>query len=441
MARLGRFERWACGLSLGLTVLSATPAMAQGLFNKAKKADTVPAAKPAAREAAPPATIGIERRMVDPNEPIAVINGEPITRQQLADECVARRGEEILETLIARKLIDQAIRAAKVEVTPKEIDEEIERIAAGFGVSRDAWLRSLATERKISPAQYTRDIIFPALALKKLATPHVQVTEKDVQEALEGQFGDKLRCRMIMFNNLSLAKQAWSELSKNPGLFEQMARTKSIDPSTASMGGLLPDAIARHAAPQNVSDAAFEQLVDGPKGPDGKPSTKEEEKPKDGALSAIIQITDVTWVILRREGLIPATEVPTDPLLRKQAQARIFEQKIQEKIGEIYTDMMQKSSIENLLTAQVKPDQKTEEAQAPKLTDKDVKLMSNPGATPAPTPAGTPAAAAPRAETPGTATLAPPVAPAAAARPAGPPVGVSAADAKRASADFGKKQP
>jgi foldase protein PrsA len=310
-------------------------------------------------------------------------------------------------------------------------------------VSRDAWLRSLATERKISPAQYTRDIIYPALALKKLATPHVQVTENDVQEALEGQYGDKLRCRMIMFNNLAMAKQAWSDLSKNPALFEQMARTKSIDPSTASMGGMLPDAIARHAAPQNVSDAAFEQLVDGPKGVDGKPSAKDDEKPKDGALSAIIQVTDVTWVILRREGLIPATPIPTDPMLRKQAQARIFEQKVQEKIGEIYTDMMQKSSIENLLTAQIKPDQKTEQAaDSPRVTDQDVKLMSNPGVTPAPNTAGPGATAEPKVVAPaGTATLAPAPAPARTVSPAGPPVGVSAADAQRASAGFGAKKP
>src|SRR4051794_16946718 len=58
-------------------------------------------------------------------DPIAVVNGEIITRQQLADECVARKGQEILDTLIARRLIEQAMRSKKIEVTAAEIDSEI----------------------------------------------------------------------------------------------------------------------------------------------------------------------------------------------------------------------------------------------------------------------------------------------------------------------------
>src|SRR4051794_5946284 len=51
---------------------------------------------------------------VTPGDPVAVVNGEVITRQQLADECVTRKGEEVLDTLVARKLIDQAIKAKKL---------------------------------------------------------------------------------------------------------------------------------------------------------------------------------------------------------------------------------------------------------------------------------------------------------------------------------------
>ena len=59
----------------------------------------------------------MERIAVNPTDPIATVNGEVITRMQLADECVARKGEEILYTLNARKLIDQALKKAKVEIT------------------------------------------------------------------------------------------------------------------------------------------------------------------------------------------------------------------------------------------------------------------------------------------------------------------------------------
>ena len=44
---------------------------------------------------------------INTSDPIAIVNKEVITRERLASECVARKGEEILETLISRTLIDQ----------------------------------------------------------------------------------------------------------------------------------------------------------------------------------------------------------------------------------------------------------------------------------------------------------------------------------------------
>ena len=158
-------ERWKLALVLGV-VLAGSPALAQ-----------TPAANgPAATTTQP--TGRLVRIPVNPSDPVAVVNGEVITRQQLSDECVARKGEEILETLIARRLIDQAMRANKMAITPEEIDAEIDRIAMSMaGVTREQWLRTLSKERNISPAQYARDIIYPSLALRKLAEPRVQVTD------------------------------------------------------------------------------------------------------------------------------------------------------------------------------------------------------------------------------------------------------------------------
>ena len=82
-----------------------------------------------------------------------------------------RKGEEVLDALISRELIEQAIVARKLTVTAKEIDEEVDRVVGSIagGVTREEWFRNLAKERKISPAQYKNDIIYPGLALKKLA--------------------------------------------------------------------------------------------------------------------------------------------------------------------------------------------------------------------------------------------------------------------------------
>ena len=165
------------------------------------------------------------------------------------------------------------------------------------GLGREAWLRTLDKERGISPIQYARDIIYPALALRKLAAPTVQVTAKDIKNSFEAQYGDKLRCRMIMVDKLQTAKEIWEELRKNPGGFEKLAMERSMDSGSRSLGGLLAEPISRHAYPQNVSDAAFYQLVDGD--PNDKDPT---HKPKDGDFTGPIQVAEATWVLLRREG-------------------------------------------------------------------------------------------------------------------------------------------
>lgn len=359
-------------LALGLFVLGNTGlAQAQLLGGqKPGRATTAPAAK--APSAKPEENPGLKEVRVpaNPSDAIAVINGQIISRQQLADECIARKGKEILDTLIARTLIEQAMRAQKLEVTPAEIDQEIDGLAMKMGgVSREIWLRTLDKERGISPAQYARDIIYPSLALKKLAAPRVQVTEQDIKDAFEANFGPRLRCRIIMTDGVHKANEIWETLRKNPGGFEALAKERSLDSSTRALGGLLPDAIARHAYPRNVSDAAFRQLVDGD--PDDKDPS---HKPKDGDITGPIQVAENSWVIIRREALEPGKKnTLAEPAVRESLRSQMFEVKQNAVMGELMSEFMKNSSIENRLTGLVKL---ANEEQLPEAqVDKQVKLM------------------------------------------------------------------
>ena len=233
---------------------------------------------------------------VNPTDAIAMVNGEPITRGQLADECIVRKGQEILDTLIARKLIEQELRRRKIEVTAAEIDREIEDVAnrLGNGMGREAWLRTLDKERGISPAQYARDIIYPTIALRKLAAGRVQVTEQDMKDAFDANFGPRLHCRIITVDKQQRAIELWEELRKNSNAFANLAKLHSTDQATRALGGFLTEPIARHAHPRSVSDPAFEQLVDGdPKDP--------AHAPKDGDVTGPIQVNEVAWLLIKRE--------------------------------------------------------------------------------------------------------------------------------------------
>lgn len=338
------------------------------------------AAKPAPAQGAQP-IVKMERVPVKPTDAVAIVNGEPITRQQLADECVARKGEAILETMIARRLVEQEMRKNKLEVTAAEIDAEIDRIALSVaGVNREQWLRTLAKERNISPAQYAHDIIYPALALRKLATPLVQVTEQDMTDAFESEYGEKLVYRLIMTRTADHAMQIWEELKKNPGSFEHLAMNdpRSIDTSTRASGGKpINGPLQRHAYPRNVTDKIFEQLVDG----DPK-DTDPDHKPKDGDVTGPIQVTEDAWLIVKREGVIPARPYDKDnPETVKAMRAAILESKVQQHMEAVYSEMLAAATIENKLTGTVKTASQAEIQQAAEKLDGKVQRMSQPPAS------------------------------------------------------------
>lgn len=357
MSRTSFRRGFAGWLSAGCLIgLAAAPASAQLLRKDARNAQP-PAKKSAAQDApAQPAPVGeavIRRTMVNPTDPICIINGEVLTRQQLADECVARRGEEILESLIARKLIEQALKANKMEVTAAEVEAEIDRVALALaGVDRETWLRNLAKERNISPAQYARDIIYPQLALKKLAEPRVQVTEQDLKDAFESQYGEKLIYRMIVTKDLAQANQMFNELRKNPGGFENMARNdvRSIDEATKPAGGKPMQPMARHSYPREATDKVFQQLVD------GDPADKDpSHKPKDGDISGPIQIAQGAWILVKREGLAAAMpHDPTNPEQIKMIKAAIVDSKLQQHMELLMGELVQTAEIENRLKGTVK---------------------------------------------------------------------------------------
>src|SRR4051812_17662088 len=377
---------WVLGLALA-GALATGPAQAQqksrSLFGGSKPAapkaaDTEPAeaAQPVRLDQinAPPAKL--TATPVNPTDPIAIVNGQIISRQQLSDECVARKGKEILDTLINRALIEQALKSRKQEVTAAEIDQEIDNVARRFGIGREAWLRTLDKERGISPVQYARDIIYPALALRKICTGRVTVTPKDLQDAFESQYGEKLRCRMIMVDKLAKAQDIWERLRKNPAGFEKIAQEESMDPGSRSLGGQLAEPLTRHAYPQNISDAAYRQLVD------GDPADKDPtHKPKDGDFTGPIQAAEAVWIILRRDAVIPATEGVSlkDERVRKQTYEMIYEVKLKEVMGMVFQELVKAAAIENKLGGTVKLANEEQDADYNSVDRKNVKLMKTPG--------------------------------------------------------------
>ena len=100
---------------------------------------------------------------------VATVNTQRITREDLARQCRRNYGQEVLESIVNKHLIVKECQRQGVNVTRAEVDAEIERMAKRFSIPVDQWLKMLKQERNITAAQYAGDIIWPTLALRKLA--------------------------------------------------------------------------------------------------------------------------------------------------------------------------------------------------------------------------------------------------------------------------------
>jgi foldase protein PrsA len=114
---------------------------------------------------------------------MARVGNEIISYDAVAAECVSRYGREVLDDMIHRMIITKACEDAKITVSEQEVSQEIARIAERFKLDVTAYLQMLQTERNITPMQYRTSVIWPMLALKKLAGENVEITEDDIKQA------------------------------------------------------------------------------------------------------------------------------------------------------------------------------------------------------------------------------------------------------------------
>lgn len=271
----------------------------------------------------------------DPNV-VAVVNGEKIMRSELAAECLRHYGHEVLESLVNKELIAAHCEAQGVAVEEAEIDAEVARLAARFQVPVDQWLLMLQKERDINPEQYRRDIIWPTIALRKLASEQLQVTEQELREAYETEFGPQVKVRMIgMRGKLADAQAVREQAAANPKEFGRLAREHSQDAESASANGWIQP-IRLHAGDQKIEDVAFAL--------------------KDGEVSEVIIVNKVQFVILLCEGRIPARQVKMEEVADRLEES-IRDSKLRDEAAKLFAQLQKDAKVVNILNDEAKKQQ------------------------------------------------------------------------------------
>ena len=269
-------------------------------------------------------------------------NGKQLTisMDEVAQECMLRVGKDVLDSMINRTIIQLACQEQGIEVTRAEVDREIVRIAGEFKIPVEQYLQMLQAERSISPVQYRRDVIWPMLALKKLAGENVAVSAKEIQTAFEREYGPRVKARMILCENLRQAQAAWKKAKEKPDDFEKVVQEFSIDPASKSLDGSIPP-IPRHSGSPNLEGAAF--------------------KLKTGEISAVVQLDDAMqrYVILKCKGRTEPVVERLDEQVQAELEEQLKKQKVQEMVGKVFESIKKDTRIDNYfantVTGAVKP--------------------------------------------------------------------------------------
>jgi len=328
--RLGMLAGSACVLAACIAVRyywGAGPASADTPRRSPGRAAAARgSAAPAPGQAGPAApTLGAR---TSPMRVVATVNNEEITRTDLARECLRHYGEKVLERVVNRYLIMQECRRRGISVTQAEVKAEIERIAGTYSIPVDQLLKMLEEERGISPEQYSNDVIWVILALRKLAGDRLEVTQDELVEQYEAQYGPAVKARLIVCDDRRTAERVRAEAVADPDRFGELAKRNSVDVSSASVEGIIQP-IRKHVGHKEIEQIAFRM--------------------KKGEISPVIQVGD-QFAILKCEGWLPA-----QPVTFEQAKMGMIEtirnSKMHQLTNEILRELQRDAEVKNVLNS------------------------------------------------------------------------------------------
>jgi len=260
---------------------------------------------------------------------MARVNNQTINYDEVAKECVERHGSEILDNLVNRMIIQQACDQHGITISQAEIVKEVNETAKKFNLPVESWYTMLQSNRGLTRDQYHRDIIWPMIALKKLAGQKITVTEEDMRVGFERDYGPRVKARLILVEgNIRQANKIWEDCKANLDDFDRLARDHSADPNTRPLGGVIPP-IRKHGGNKAIEDAAF--------------------RLRTGELSAVIHVAENRYVILKCEG---QTEPVVDNIqaVWNDLFGQLQEEKTQVAVAKVFEEIKQNARVDNFLT-------------------------------------------------------------------------------------------
>jgi len=261
-------------------------------------------------------------------KPAAIVNGTNISDAELADACLARYGSLVVGALINKVIIEQACERNGVAVTTADVDNEINEMSRRFNVPRDKWIALIQRERGVTEKQYREDIVWPMIALRRLAKGSLEPTDEQLRKQFQNQYGPTVKARIIVLGSQKDAEETRTEVLQDPDSFGLVAREKSVDIGSASVGGWVQP-IRHFSGSPEFESAAFAL--------------------SDREISKVVQVAD-QFIIIKCEGHLPASDVTFADVRPRLAE--VFREKQSRVLsGKIFGKLQSEAAIENALNS------------------------------------------------------------------------------------------
>lgn len=171
---------------------------------------------------------------------VAKINDEVITKDELYETLVEQNGEQVLNLLIAEKIINLEAKKQKVDVSEEDIQNNIDKIIKNYGGEEEF---NQAIEQYGYTLEDLKKDIATNVKIKKLLEPNISISEEEMLNYFETNketFNQKeeVRARHILVATEEEAKEVLEKL-KAGGDFSELAKEYSLDESNKESGGEL----------------------------------------------------------------------------------------------------------------------------------------------------------------------------------------------------------
>jgi hypothetical protein len=275
---------------------------------------------PAATGEAPPPTppepsTDYSRRVV------AYIYGTiPITREDLGEYLIARVGADRLNLLVNKRIVEHECEDKHVTVTEDELQGAIADDLKRMNVTMDQFVKQVLKHYNKSLYEWREDVIRPRLAMTKLCSQRIHITDDDLKAAFDAHYGEKVECRLIMWpkdEKTKVMNDIYAKIRDSAEEFESAA-THQMSSRLASTAGKI-DPIGRHTTGNEELEAAAFRL-------------------HPGELSSVLD-TPEGIVVLKCIKRIPPDQTKKFETERAALEKEVFEKKLQAEIPILFKEM------------------------------------------------------------------------------------------------------